>query len=78
MCSPQEITIVKKITQNKLIIVTPGIRPINYEDSKDDQKRVMSPKDAIDAGANYLVMGRPITKSSNPLKSLQSINSSLE
>ena len=78
VCSPQEITIVKKITQNKLIIVTPGIRPINYEDSKDDQKRVMSPKDAIDAGANYLVMGRPITKSSNPLKSLQSINSSLE
>ena len=78
VCSPQEIAIVKKITQNKLIIVTPGIRPINYKDSKDDQKRVMSPKEAIDAGANYLVMGRPITKSSNPLKSLQSINSSLE
>jgi len=78
VCSPQEIAIVKKITQNKLIIVTPGIRPINYEDSKDDQKRVMSPKEAINAGANYLVMGRPITKSTNPLKSLQSINSSLE
>ena len=78
VCSPQEIAIVKKITQNKLIIVTPGIRPINYEDSKDDQKRVMSPKEAINAGANYLVMGRPITKSTNPLRSLQSINSSLE
>ena len=78
VCSPQEIATVKKITQNKLIIVTPGIRPINYEDSKDDQKRVMSPKEAIKAGANYLVMGRPITKSTNPLKSLQSINSSLE
>ena len=78
VCSPQEIAIVKKITQNKLIIVTPGIRPINYDDSEDDQKRVMTPKDAINAGANYLVMGRPITKSNNPLKSLQSINSSLE
>ena len=78
VCSPQEIAIVKKITQNKLIIVTPGIRPVNYEDSKDDQKRVMSPKEAINAGANYLVMGRPITKSTNPLKSLQSINASLE
>ena len=78
VCSPQEIAIVKKITQNKLIIVTPGIRPVNYNDSKDDQKRVMSPKEAINAGANYLVMGRPITKSTNPLKSLQSINSSLE
>ena len=78
VCSPQEIAIVKKITQNKLIIVTPGIRPISYENSKDDQKRVMSPKEAINAGANYLVMGRPITKSTNPLRSLQSINSSLE
>ena len=78
VCSPQEITIVKKITQNKLIIVTPGIRPINYENSKDDQKRIMSPKESINAGANYLVIGRPITKSTNPLKSLQSINSSLE
>ena len=78
VCSPQEIDIVKNITKNKLLIVTPGIRPINYEDLKDDQKRVMSPKDAINAGADYLVMGRPITKSTNPLKSLQSINSSLE
>ena len=78
VCSPQEIKIVKKITKNKLIIVTPGIRPVNYNDPKDDQKRVMSPKDAVEAGANYLVMGRPITKSTNPLKILQSINSSLE
>ena len=73
-----EIKIVKKITKNKLIIVTPGIRPVNFEDSKDDQKRVMSPKEAINAGADYLVIGRPITKSNNPLKSLISINSSLE
>ena len=78
VCSPQEIKIVKKITKNKLIIVTPGIRPVNYNDPKDDQKRIMSPKDAVEAGANYLVMGRPITKSTNPLKILQSINSSLE
>jgi len=78
VCSPHEIKIVKKITKNKLIIVTPGIRPVNFEDSKDDQKRVMSPKEAINAGADYLVIGRPITKSNNPLKSLISINSSLE
>jgi len=78
VCSPEEINIVKKITEDKLLIITPGIRPINYGDSKDDQKRVMTPKDAINSGANYLVIGRPITKSSNPLKSLQTINSSLE
>ena len=49
------------IIQNKLIIVTPGIRPVNYEDSKDDQKRVMTPKQAIKNGADALVIGRSIT-----------------
>ena len=61
----------------KLIIVTPGIRPVNYN-KKDDQKRFMSPKEAIKLGANYLVIGRPITQSSNPLLEITSINSSIE
>ena len=78
VCSPKEIKIIKKITSNKLLIITPGIRPSNFKNVKDDQKRTMSPKEAIHAGANYLVIGRPITNSSNPLKELQSINLSLE
>ena len=77
VCSPLEIKLVKKISSGKLIIVTPGIRPENYN-KNDDQKRFMSPKKAIDLGANYLVIGRPITQSSNPLLEITSINSSIE
>ena len=78
VCSPNEIKTIKKITLNKLLIITPGIRPINYIDSKDDQHRTMTPREAINNGADYLVIGRPITKSTNPLKEIQNINSSLE
>ena len=78
VCSPKEIQTIKKITSNKLLIITPGIRPVNYIDKNDDQKRTMTPKEAVETGADYLVIGRPITKSSNPLKILKSINLSLE
>ena len=77
VCSPLEIELVKKISSGKLIIVTPGIRPENYN-KNDDQKRFMSPKEAVDLGSNYLVIGRPITQSSNPLLEITSINSSIE
>ena len=77
VCSPKEIEIVKKIVMNKLLIITPGIRPSNYYNNNDDQKRTMTPQEAIDAGANYLVIGRPITQSSKPLEELKSINQSL-
>ena len=77
VCSPLEIELVKKLSSGKLIIVTPGIRSENYN-KNDDQKRFMSPKKAIDLGANYLVIGRPITQSSNPLLEITSINSSIE
>jgi len=77
VCSPLEIKIVKKISSGKLIIVTPGIRPENYN-KNDDQKRFMSPKKAVNLGANYLVIGRPITQSTNPLLEIKSINSSIE
>ena len=77
VCSPLEIELVKKISSGKLIIVTPGIRPENYN-KNDDQKRFMSPKKAVNLGANYLVIGRPITQSSNPLLEITSINSLIE
>jgi len=77
VCSPLEIELVKKISSGKLIIVTPGIRPENYS-KNDDQKRFMSPKKAVTLGADYLVIGRPITQSSNPLLEITSINSSIE
>ena len=77
VCSPLEIKIVKEIAGNKLDIVTPGIRPVNYK-NVDDQKRFLTPKQAVTLGANYLVLGRPITKALDPLKEIISINKSIE
>jgi len=77
VCSPHEIEMVKKISDNKLCIVTPGIRPKNYI-KNDDQKRFMTPKEAINLGSNYLVIGRPITESLDPLKEILLINSSID
>lgn len=77
VCSPQEIKIIKKISLDNLLIITPGIRPSNFINKKEDQKRFMTPKEAIKSGANYLVIGRPITQSTDPLKELTAINSSL-
>ena len=77
VCSPHEIKMVKKIAGKRLIIVTPGIRPSSYE-KKDDQKRVMGPGEAITLGADYVVIGRPITKSKEPVKQIIEINSEIE
>ena len=77
VCSPKELKFINELSANNLIIVTPGIRPENYN-SNDDQKRFMTPKEAVNQGANYLVIGRPITKSSNPLNEIISINNSIE
>jgi len=76
VCSPQEIEYIRKEVGKNFIIVTPGIR-IDNKVKKDDQKRVETPKKAIDLGANYLVIGRPITESKNPLKVLKEINKTL-
>ena len=73
VCSPHEIELVKE--RRSLLSITPGIR-INSLD--DDQKRVMTPKEAIDLGANYLVIGRPITASKDIGKSLDEIYLSIQ
>ena len=76
VCSPKEIKYIRKETGNNFIIVTPGIR-VDDKIKGDDQKRIETPRKAIDAGANYLVIGRPITESTNPLKVLKEINKTL-
>ncbi len=76
VCSPQEIKYIRKEVGKNFIIVTPGIR-LDNEIKRDDQKRVEKPEKAIQLGANYLVIGRPITKSKNPLKVLKEINKTL-
>tara|TARA_B100002052_G_C15830643_1_gene575171 strand:- start:244 stop:918 length:675 start_codon:yes stop_codon:yes gene_type:complete len=70
VCSPKEVKKIKEICGKDFIAVTPGIRLGN---SEDDQNRVSSPKEAIQNGSDFLVIGRPITKSNQPLKTLDSI-----
>ncbi len=76
VCSPKEIKYIRKEIGEKFIIVTPGIR-LNNNITSDDQKRIETPKKAIEMGANYLVIGRPITKSKDPLMTLREINKNL-
>lgn len=68
--SPQEITVLRSQFP-ALEICTPGIRPAGSD--KGDQNRVATPQDAIKAGANYLVIGRPITKANSPRQAAQNI-----
>ena len=76
VCSPKEIKYIREKIGNNFIIVTPGIR-LDKSNKKDDQKRIMTPLEAIKMGANYLVIGRPILESVNPLQKLKEINKSL-
>ena len=69
--SPKETAKVRKAFGDDFLIVTPGVRPEGNQ--KQDQKRVATPKEAIDAGADYIVIGRPITKAKDPVKTLQDI-----
>jgi orotidine-5'-phosphate decarboxylase len=62
---------IKELVGKSLLVVTPGIRPEDYRE--DDQKRRSTPSDAICAGADYLVVGRPITEATNPQKTAQRI-----
>ena len=72
VASPKEIQAIRKACGNDFVIVTPGIRPASS--SKDDQKRIMTPLEAVNAGVDYIVVGRPITQAEDPLSAAQSIN----
>ncbi len=72
VCSPLEAAAIHRRAGQGFRLVTPGVRPASA--ALDDQKRVMTPGDAIRAGASYLVVGRPITAAEDPLASLQAIN----
>ncbi len=71
VASPKETAKLRKTFGENFLIVTPGVRPEGSQ--KEDQKRVATPKQAIDAGADYIVIGRPITKAKDPVKALQSM-----
>jgi orotidine-5'-phosphate decarboxylase len=75
VCSPLEIADLRQFLPKEIQLVTPGIRTTS--DRADDQKRTLSPKEAIAAGANWLVIGRPIYAAENPRAAAEKILASL-
>lgn len=75
VCSAQEAAMLKQSLGQAFKLVTPGIRPAGSD--VGDQRRIMTPYEAIQAGSDYLVIGRPITQAAEPAKVLAAINASL-
>ncbi|ETX11001.1 orotidine 5'-phosphate decarboxylase [Marinomonas ushuaiensis DSM 15871] len=75
VCSAQESNMLSSNLGKDFVLVTPGIRPTGS--AQGDQKRIMTPAEAMAAGSHYLVMGRPITQSADPIAVLTQVNSDL-
>jgi orotidine-5'-phosphate decarboxylase len=73
VCSPREITSIRREVNNSFLIVTPGVRPLGA--AINDQARVATPSEAIEKGADYLVIGRPITEAQDSRAALIDIHS---
>lgn len=76
VCSPMEVAMLREELGPDVILVVPGIRPGGS--LSNDQKRIMTPKQAFDAGASYLVIGRPVTKADNPRQAAAKICNDLK
>jgi len=72
VASPEEIKIIKQKCGHDFVVVTPGIRP-KWASDKGDQKRTMTPRQAIDSGSDFIVIGRPIIKARKPVKAVKHI-----
>lgn len=72
VCSALEASMLHAQMGTEFCLVTPGIRPVNA--NQDDQSRVVTPAEALNNGASYLVIGRPITQATSPLKALEAIH----
>ncbi len=76
VCSAEEAAHLRGIAGPGMVLVTPGIRPAGS--ASGDQKRIMTPAQAIDAGADYLVVGRPVTEAADPKKAAEAIVAEIE
>lgn len=75
VCSPLDLPYIKSVFEKDLLYVTPGVR--TNTGTNADQKRVCTPTQAIENGSDYLVIGRPITESNNPIEALKKVNESI-
>ncbi|EGK2961656.1 orotidine-5'-phosphate decarboxylase [Escherichia coli] len=76
VCSAQEAVRFKQVFGQEFKLVTPGIRPQGSD--AGDQRRIMTPEQALAAGVDYMVIGRPVTQSVDPAQTLKAINASLQ
>ena len=76
VASPQEVAAIRGACGRRFIIVSPGVRP--EKGKRNDQRRVMTPEEAIRAGVDYIVVGRPIMEAKNPLTAVREIISEME
>ncbi|MCH9692016.1 MAG: orotidine-5'-phosphate decarboxylase [Gammaproteobacteria bacterium] len=76
VCSAREARVLRRVCDEKFALITPGIRPVGAE--KNDQRRIVTPADALNLGASYLVIGRPITTADNPRGALEAIVQSIK
>jgi orotidine-5'-phosphate decarboxylase len=76
VASGQEIELIRKVTGQRFLIVTPGVRPLWA--SHGDQKRIITPKEAIQKGADFVVVGRPITQDKSPREAAEKIIKEME
>lgn len=75
VCSAQEAPLLRQHLGEDFVLVTPGIRPVGSD--KGDQNRIVTPKQALENGSSYLVIGRPITQAQDPSKALKEIAAEL-
>jgi orotidine-5'-phosphate decarboxylase len=73
VASPREIVPIRQCCGDDFLVVTPGIRPVQKDVMLDDQVRTMTPAQAIKAGADYIVVGRPIVKAEDPIAAAEAI-----
>ena len=78
VCSGHEVAMVKRKLGDELLIITPGIRPTWSLVSQDDQKRIVTPADAVNNGADYVVVGRPIRDAKAPADTAKKVAEEIE
>lgn len=78
VCSPREAVMLRTVFENTINLTTPGIRPRSGNVKNDDQARVMTPEDAVRAGIDRMVVGRPITQAADPLAAWEQIVTDVE
>jgi orotidine-5'-phosphate decarboxylase len=76
VASAHEIELIRKVCGKDFVLVIPGIRPA--DSSTDDQKRIMTPAEAVRKGANFLVVGRPVLKAKNPAEAARAIKAEMQ